>query len=128
MFASLGYVRHGVPDVVVVARDHPRQFTCLKIPSMVVGVGCPNGVLAGSRTGGVRWMVVHATRPEVAMLREDRHEYLWKANDLLFYEGLGAILHTQRTEDLGQGDIHADRSKGIQGGEGVKGRCSAGAA
>lgn len=94
---------------------------------MVVGAGCTNGILAGSRKGAIRWMVVHATRPEGVMLREDRHEYLWKANDLLNHEGLGAILHTQRTEDLGQGDIHADRSYGIRGGEGVKGMWCAGA-
>lgn len=89
-----------------------------------VCVGCPNGVLAHCRSGGVRWRLLHPPRTADAMCREDSYAYVRQADVLLFHEGLGRLLYGKLTEARRHGGIHSGRFRRIRGEEGVNGgRC-----
>ena len=90
----------------------------------VLGVctGCPNGVLAHSRSGGVRWRLLHPTRTAAAIDREDSYAHVRQADILLVHKGLGKLLCRQQTEARRHGGIHEGRTRRIRGaGEVVKG-------
>ena len=96
-------------------------------PRLLHGVGCTNGVLAETRSGRVRWPLVHPTRPTARMLCEDNNAYVWQADHLFVHRRLGAILHRQRTEAWSNIDIHEGWSGGVRGAGGLNGgtgRCS----
>ena len=52
---------------------------------------------------------------------EDSYAFVRQADRLLFHEGLGRILHRQRTEARRHGIIHEAWSSRIPGEEGVNG-------
>ena len=86
-----------------------------------VGAGCTNRVLAHSRSGSLRWMLVHPRRTDAALLGEDSNTYFWQADVLQFHRWLEAILHRKRTESRRHTGIHEGWSGGVQGEEGVNG-------
>ena len=86
-----------------------------------VGAGCTDRVLASSRSGRVRWVLVHPTRSGVGMHCEDNGAYIWQTDHFFVHAGLGAILHRQRTESRSYCDIYEGWSGGVRGEEGLKG-------